>query len=76
MNGAVDDTLRERITRLEVQVEHLNGKLDEQTVILKRLDVAFERAKGAQWLVLAAAGLAGFLAGKGPSIMAWLGFTR
>lgn len=68
-----DDMLRERIAKLEVQVAHLAGKVDEQTEILKRLDSAFDQAKGAKWIILGLASFAGFLAGKGATLMSWLG---
>ena len=69
-----EEMLRERVARLEVQIDHLAKKMDEQTEILKRLDAAFEQAKGAKWMLLGIASAAGFIAGKSASIMSFLGF--
>jgi hypothetical protein len=71
-----EEMLRERVARLEVQMEHIGKKLDEQTEILKRLDAAFEQAKGAKWMLLAAASLVGFLSAKAGSIATWFGFVK
>jgi len=75
--GGVDMTqeelLRERIARMEVQIDHLSRKMDENAEILKRLDAAFEQAKGAKWMLLSIAGAAGFIAGKSSSILAFFG---
>lgn len=68
-----DEMVRERVARLEVQIAHLSQVVDEQTEILKRLDAAFEQAKGAKWMLLGIASAAGFIAGKSASILGWLG---
>lgn len=70
-----DDMIRERIAKLEVQLAHLTAKVDQQTEILTRLDEAFQQAKGAKWIILGVASFAGFLAGKGASLVTWLGIT-
>jgi hypothetical protein len=69
-----EELLRERIARMEVQIDHLSKKMDETTEILRRLDAAFEQAKGAKWMLLGIAGAAGFVAGKSASILSFLGF--
>jgi hypothetical protein len=68
-----EEMLRERIARMEVQIDHLSRKMDETTEILKRLDAAFEQAKGAKWMLLGIAGAAGFIAGKSASILGFFG---
>ena len=68
-----EEMLRERIARMEVQIDHLSRKMDENAEILNRLDAAFEQAKGAKWMLLGIAGAAGFIAGKSSSILAFFG---
>lgn len=72
----MDAEIRERIAKLEVQVDHLSKQLEAQTAILKRLDETFQQAKGARWVLAAIAGLSGLIAAKGGAILQWLGLVR
>lgn len=70
------DDLRERVAKLEVKISHLEEKLDEQTAILKRMDETFQQAKGARWVLLGMAGIAGFVAAKAPAFGTWIGIIK
>jgi hypothetical protein len=57
-----DDT-RDRVIRLEAQVEHLTLTVDDMKEKLDDLHGVFMQAKGARWLLIAMAGIGGALAG-------------
>ena len=59
----IEDTLRERVTRLETKVDHLNEALDKAVTKLDEMHNVMMQAKGARWVLIAAASLAGALAG-------------
>ena len=67
-----DDT-RDRVIRAEAQLQHLADMVTAQNKKLDTLIAAFEQSKGGWKVLLAAAGLVGFLAGKGGAILSWLG---
>jgi len=55
--------LRERVTRLETKVDNLNEALDKAVTKLDEMHNVMMQAKGARWVLIAAASLAGALAG-------------
>lgn len=63
MLEVIEDTLRERVTRLETKVDHLNEALDKAVTKLDEMHNVMMQAKGARWVLIAAASLAGALAG-------------
>lgn len=66
-----DDT-RDRVIRLESQVDHLTKAVERLADQNERLVTAFEQARGAKWVFMAMVGVGGFLAGKLPAVAAWL----
>lgn len=62
----------ERIAVLEIKVDHLTDKLEEALTELKEMNLIFQRAKGAQWLLLGMVGVIGFLFAKLPMLVAYL----
>jgi len=55
--------IRDKVIRLEAQVEHLTTTVDHMAGKLDDLHEVFLQAKGARWLLLAMAGIGGALAG-------------
>lgn len=65
-------TQAERITRLETQLENVEEKLDASLKKLDQIHEVFLQAKGAKWIIVAGATLAGFLASYFPTFIAYL----
>lgn len=55
--------IRDKVIRLEAQVEHLTTTVDHMAGKLDDLHAVFLQAKGARWLLLAMAGIGGAIAG-------------
>jgi hypothetical protein len=55
--------IRDKVIRLEAQVEHLTTTVDHMAGKLDDLHEVFLQAKGARWLLMAMAGIGGALAG-------------
>ncbi len=55
--------IRDKVIRLEAQVEHLSLTVDHMAGKLDDLHAVFLQAKGARWLLLAMAGIGGAVAG-------------
>ena len=58
-----EDTLRERVARLETKVDHLSEALDNAITKVDEMHGVMMQAKGARWVLIAAASIAGALAG-------------
>ena len=65
-------TLAERITRLETQHENVEEKLDNMIKKLDQVHEVFLQAKGAKWILVAGAALAGVLATYVPTLISYL----
>ncbi len=63
MTTAHEDTLRERVARLETKVDHLSEALDKAVTKVDEMHSVMMQAKGARWVLIAAASIAGALAG-------------
>lgn len=63
MTTAHEDTLRERVARLETKVDHLSEALDKAVKKVDEMHGVMMQAKGARWVLIAAASIAGALAG-------------
>jgi len=57
------DDSRDRLIRLETEVEHLTATVNSMAGKLDELHSVFLQAKGARWLLLAAATVGGGVAG-------------
>ena len=63
MTTAHEDTLRERVARLETKVDNLSEALDKAVTKVDEMHGVMMQAKGARWVLIAAASIAGALAG-------------
>jgi len=63
MTTAHEDTLPERVARLETKVDHLSEALHEAVTKVDEMHGVMMQAKGARWVLIAAASIAGALAG-------------
>lgn len=63
------DTEKERITKLEVRLDHLADTLDSVSGKVTALHELMLQAKGAKWMILGISGLAGFLSGKAGGLL-------
>jgi hypothetical protein len=66
----VSDT-RDRVIALEVEVRHVNDKLDDMTVKLDEMHEAFTQTKGGWKVALGFAGFIGFLGGIASWVVPW-----
>lgn len=73
MLAVTEDTLRERVARLETKVDHLSEALDKAVTKLDEMHNVMMQAKGARWVLIAAASIAGALAGFAAKFTGLLG---
>lgn len=55
--------LRERVAKLEVQMENLSEKLDDTHKKVEEMHAILLQAKGARWVIVGLAGVAGLASG-------------
>ena len=58
-----EELLRERVAKLEVQMTHLNEKLDDTYKKVEEMHAILLQAKGARWVIVGLAGIAGLASG-------------
>ena len=68
-----EDTLRERVARLETKVDHLSDSLEKAVKKVDEMHGVMMQAKGARWVLIAAASIAGALAGFAAKFTGLLG---
>ena len=68
-----DNEMRERLTRLETKFEATAKEVEEMSKTVTELRDLLVQAKGARWLLLAAAGLMGAVSGKITAVASWMG---
>jgi hypothetical protein len=68
-----EEMLRERVAKLEVQMAHLAGKLDDTHQKVEEMHAILLQAKGARWLIIALAGVAGLASGLATKLFPLLG---
>jgi hypothetical protein len=59
----------ERVRALEIKIEHLEDRIEDMAKTMNEVRDLMAQGKGAWWVLMAAAGLAGFIASKAAS---WL----
>ena len=64
--------LRERLTRLETEVEHMRETVDKMDAKVTTLVDTLNQARGAKWMLAALVGIGGFVAGKLGSLSAFI----
>ena len=68
-----EELLRERVARLEVQMGNLSGKLDDTHRKVEEMHAILLQAKGARWVIVRLAGVAGLASGLVAKFMPWSG---
>lgn len=58
-----EELLRERVAKLEVQIEHLSAKLDDTHRKVEEMHAILLQVKGVRWSIVVLAGLAGLVSG-------------
>jgi hypothetical protein len=66
-----EELLRERVAKLEVQMTHLADKLDDTHKKVEEMHAILLQAKGARWVIVAMAGVAGLASGLVAKLMPW-----
>ena len=69
-----DDT-RDRLIRLETEVEHLTKNVASMSAQVKDMHELLMQAKGARWAILGMAGIGGFISAKLTALIPWIGHT-
>ena len=64
-----EELLRERVAKLEVQMMHLSEKLDDTHRKVDEMHAIFLQAKGARWVIVGLAGVAGMASGLVAKLM-------
>ena len=66
-----EELLRERVAKLEVQMEHLAAKLDDTHRKVEEMHAILLQAKGAHWVIVGLAGVAGLASGVVAKLVPW-----
>ncbi len=66
-----EEILRERVAKLEVQIAHLADKLDDTHQKVEEMHAILLQAKGARWVIIGLAGLAGLASGLFAKLLPW-----
>ena len=66
-----EEILRERVAKLEVQMVHLKDKLDDTHQKVDEMHAILLQAKGARWVLVGLAGIAGLASGLVAKLMPW-----
>jgi hypothetical protein len=66
---------RDRVIKLERDLEHLTRTVDEMAIHVKEMRDLFLQAKGARWFIITAASVGGFIAAKIGAFIPWLSIT-
>lgn len=66
-----EEMLRERVAKLEVQMEYLAAKLDDTFQKVEEMHAILLQAKGARWVLVGLAGIAGLVSGIIAKAMPW-----
>ena len=64
-----EELLRERVAKLEVQMTHLAEKLDDTHKKVEEMHEILLQAKGARWVIVGLAGVAGLASGLVAKLM-------
>ena len=71
-----EEIVRERVAKLEVQMGHLADKLDDTHQKVEEMHAILLQARGARWLIIGLAGIAGLASGLigkfAPVVGTWL----
>lgn len=67
-----DDT-RDRVIRLEAELDHMSGQLAEVASQVKEMHGLLMQARGAKWAIVGMAGIGGFISAKLSTFIPWLG---
>lgn len=66
-----EEILRERVAKLEVQMTHLADKLADTHQKVEEMHAILLQAKGARWVIVGLAGVAGLASGLAAKFMPW-----
>lgn len=66
-----EELLRERVAKLEVQMAHLAAKVDDTHQKVEEMHAILLQAKGARWVIVGLAGIAGLASGLLAKFMPW-----
>jgi hypothetical protein len=66
-----EELLRERVAKLEVQMTHLADKLDDTHKKVEEMHAILLQAKGARWVIVGLAGVAGLASGLVAKVIPW-----
>lgn len=71
-----EETLRERVATLEVELRHVNEKLEVMGTQVSEMHSLLLQARGVRWAVWLMIGGLGFIAGKLGGLFAALGLPK
>lgn len=69
-------TEQERLAVLETEVKHLTGQVDDMSRKVTAMHDLLMQARGARWVIIAAAAVGGFVASKLPALASLFPFPR
>jgi hypothetical protein len=66
-----EELLRERVAKLEVHMQHLATKVDDTHQKVEEMHAILLQAKGARWVIIGLAGVAGLASGVIAKLVPW-----
>lgn len=72
----MNDDTRDKVIRLEEQLSALTRTVDKMAGQVEIMSNLLQQARGAKWVIVGSAGVAGFLAGKVGALAGFFGMGR
>lgn len=66
---------RDRVIKLESDLKHLTDSVESMSAKVTSMHDLLNQARGARWIIIAAAAVGGFVSAKLAAFMPWLSFT-
>jgi hypothetical protein len=75
LEAVMSDDTRDRLIRLEAEVEHLTKGVSAMSAQVKDMHELLMQAKGARWAILGMASVGGFISAKLTALIPWISNT-
>jgi hypothetical protein len=66
---------RDRVIKMAADMDHLTARVDDMAIKVSAMHDLLNQARGARWLILAAAAVGGFVSAKLAPLLPWLSIS-
>jgi uncharacterized membrane protein len=63
---------RDRVIKMAADMDHLTARVDDMAIKVSAMHDLLNQARGARWLILAAAAVGGFVSAKLAPLLPWI----